>query len=140
MKFPQLDDGLIKVFESGATRSPEPLEDPEGFLSPFVIDRFNTYMAKHRVQTDGEIRASDNWQKGMPKRRYMRSMWRHFLQVWREWRDPHGYLDDLEEALCALMFNVQGMLLEVLIERGEIKRPRAHNVEEQEEDNVSKQQ
>lgn len=119
----------VKEFKSGATRSPEPLEDPEGFLSPFVIDAFNAYMAKHRTQSDGKLRASDNWQKGMPKRRYMRSMWRHFLQVWRIWRQE-GRSGHLVEPLCALMFNVHGMLLEVLISTGKIQRPKAHNGEE----------
>ena len=109
-------------FNSGATRTSEPLEDYEGFLSPAVIREFGRYMAHHRMQADGEVRSSDNWQKGIAKKRYMRSMWRHFLDVWADWRnDRIG--DALLDSLCALFFNVQGMILEVLVSTGKAKRP-----------------
>jgi len=112
----------MKKFNSGATRTSEPLEDPEGFLSPAVIIEFNRYMAHHRTQADGEVRRADNWQRGMSKARYMRSMWRHFLDVWNYWRIPRVG-DAILDSLCALMFNVHGMMLEVLISTGKIKRP-----------------
>lgn len=124
----------MEEFNSGSTRSTEPLEDPEGFLSPFVINYFNEYMAKHRTQADGEIRTGDNWQKGMPKARYMRSMWRHFLEVWTIWRNPRASsLKLLIDPLCALMFNVHGMLLEVIISLEYVQRPIIRS-----EDDVSK--
>ncbi len=109
----------VRAFETGATRSGDAGRyDPEGFLSPIVIERFAEYMQKHRVQPDGSIRASDNWQKGMPIDTYMKGMWRHFLHLWTRHRgfevqDP-GAAKDIEEDLCALLFNVQGMLFEVL--------------------------
>jgi hypothetical protein len=70
-------------------------------------------MHSHRQQTDGKLRASDNWTKGIPRDVYMKSIWRHFLDVWLSHR---GYPTEagLEEALCALLFNVQGYLHEVL--------------------------
>lgn len=110
--------GGMAHFNSGANRSAEDLRDPEGFLSPLVLDAYIAYMTKHRTQADGKLRPGDNWQKGMPKARYMRSMWRHFLDVWRLWRREKA-ADQMVEPLCALMFNVHAMLLEVLISNGE---------------------
>lgn len=112
----------VRSFETGATRSSDAGRyDPEGFLSPIVIERFCEYMNKHRVQPDGSIRASDNWQKGIPKDAYMKGMWRHFLHLWTRHRGfqvmDQNAAADIEEDLCALLFNVQGMLFEVLRER-----------------------
>lgn len=109
----------IRKFETGATRSPDAGRyDPEGFFSPLVFERFCEYMQSHRLQTDGTLRASDNWQKGLPKSTYMKGMWRHFLHLWKRHR---GYRvndsmagKNIEEDLCALLFNVQGYLHEQL--------------------------
>jgi hypothetical protein len=110
----------VAYFNSGANRSAEDMRDPEGFLSPIVLDAYIAYMTKHRTQADGKLRAGDNWQRGMPKARYMRSMWRHFLDVWRLWRTPTPIESEcMVESLCALMFNVHAMLFEVLISAGE---------------------
>jgi hypothetical protein len=117
------DDGTLRTFETGATRdtNTDKLEF-EGFLSPLVLTEFARYMHRHRLQSDGTLRASDNWQKGMPFNVYMHSAWRHFMDWWRMHRglkpvDIEGYPVDcspLVEALCALMFNVMGYLHEVL--------------------------
>ena len=113
-----------RKFETGATRSgDEGRIDPEGFLSPLVLQRYSDYMNKNRVQTDGVTRASDNWQKGIPLDAYMKGAWRHFLHWWsrhRGWQvaDPKAAID-IEEDLCALMFNVQGYLHEILKERSQ---------------------
>lgn len=110
----------MRTFETGATRNVDENKiDPEGFLSPLVIQAFSDYMNVHRKQADGSIRASDNWQKGIPKDAYMKSMWRHFLDVWSIHRgiarfDETGKEIDKVEALCATLFNVQGMLHEEL--------------------------
>jgi hypothetical protein len=86
-----------------------------------VEERFCEYMLKHQYQTDGTKRTSDNWQKGMPKDTYMQGLKRHVLHLWTRHR---GYLvlDDhagpnIEEDLCAIMFNVQGYLHTLLAER-----------------------
>jgi hypothetical protein len=109
----------VRVFGTGATRSPDTGRyDPEGYLSPIVVERFCQYMQKHQYQSDGTLRASDNWQKGMPRETYLKGMFRHFLHLWTRHR---GYAvkdtnaaGSIEEDLCALLFNVQGYLFEIL--------------------------
>lgn len=108
-----------RTFASGASRNSDNGKyDYEGFLSPLVIERFGAYMHKHRHLEDGSLRDSDNWQKGIPKSAYMQSAWRHFL----DWHLEHrGYSsrEGLEDALCALIFNAQGYLHEILKEKYE---------------------
>ena len=104
----------MREFETGATRdSDEGKPDYEGFLSPLVLARYGEYMLKHQVQPDGALRASDNWQHGMPLDCYIKSAWRHFLDWWLEHRGLPSR-EGLEDALCALMFNVMGYLHETL--------------------------
>ncbi len=112
----------VRKFDTGATRSSDAGRyDPEGFLSPLALERFCEYMNKHRFQADGTIRDSDNWQKGMPLVTYMKGMWRHFLHLWQRHRgwivsDP-GAAANIEEDLCAILFNVQGYLHTLVKER-----------------------
>lgn len=108
-----------RIFETGATRSSDVNRyDPEGFFSPLAIERFCEYMNKHRIQADGKLRDSDNWQKGIPLPTYAKGLWRHLLHFWqrhRGWKvgDP-GAAADIEEDLCAMWFNIQGYLHELL--------------------------
>ena len=107
----------MRHFQTGATRDDEEGKiDPEGFLSPIVLERYSLYMQEHRVQSDGALRDSDNWQKGIPLDAYMKSGMRHFMDWWLEHR---GYesREGLEDALCGLMFNTMGYLFEVLNEQ-----------------------
>ena len=106
----------MREFDSGATRNDDPDRlDYEGFLCPMVLERYAQYMHKNRIQGDGKLRDSDNWQKGMPREQYLKSMWRHFHEVWRKVRCGDEYAtDDQNEDLCALMFNVMGYLHENL--------------------------
>jgi len=109
----------VRTFDTGATRdTDENKPDYEGFLSPLVLVRYGEYMMKHQVQADGDLRSSDNWQQGIPKDAYLKSAFRHFLDWWLE-HDGYESREGLEEALCALMFNVMGYLHE------ELKSPRA---------------
>ena len=109
----------IRQFSSGATRDADTGKlDYEGFLAPSVLERYAQYMHKNRLQTDGALRASDNWQKGIPVAQYMKSLFRHFMDVWAIHRGrAQESRPDLEESLCAVMFNSMGMLFEVLKER-----------------------
>ena len=59
----------MRNFDTGATRDVDTNKlDFEGFLSPVVLERYAEYMHKNRVQADGNLRDSDNWQKGIPKK------------------------------------------------------------------------
>lgn len=109
----------VRHFPTGANRNPDADKlDYEGFLSPLVIERFAEYMHKHRSIADGTLRDADNWQKGMPKDAYMKSGWRHFFDWWKEHRGLTSR-EGLEDALCGLLFNVQGYLHETLKSRRE---------------------
>ena len=107
----------MRTFETGATRDTDTEKiDPEGFLSPLVIERYCLYMHQHRIQADGKLRASDNWQKGIPLDVYMKSLWRHFLDVWLVHRgfQPRCNPDEFQDMLCAILFNTMGWLHELL--------------------------
>jgi hypothetical protein len=111
----------MRTFDTGATRdSDQGKLDYEGFLSPLVLRRYAEYMHKHRKQADGSLRDSDNWQTGMPREAYRKSLVRHFFEAWQQWRDPspyHAGNPRIQEILCAILFNVMGLLHELLIGR-----------------------
>ena len=108
----------IRTFGTGATRNVDSSRiDPEGFLSPQVILEFSNYMNTNRIQVDGSVRSSDNWQKGIPLDAYMKSMWRHFLEVWLIHRAEASDDTKMRQALCGVMFNAMGYLFEILMKR-----------------------
>jgi hypothetical protein len=109
----------IRTFDTGATRDLDDEKlDYEGFYSPSVMMRFAEYMHKNRLQKDGTLRDADNWQKGMPYDAYMKSGFRHFIDWWTEHRRGEAIVfNTAEDALCALIFNAQGYLHELLNER-----------------------
>lgn len=110
----------MRKFESGATRDVDTSKlDYEGFIHPLVLERYAQYMHENRVQADGSLRTSDNWQKGIPKDVYMKSAFRHFMDLWKEHRGV-ATSDGIEKAICALMFNIQGYLFEHLKERSNV--------------------
>jgi len=116
-------NGKIRQFETGATRdTADGKLDYEGFYSPIVMKRFAEYMNKHRKQSDGNLRDSDNWQKGIPKNEYMKSLYRHFMDLWLMHRGYEGREEDIEETLCAVLFNAQGYMFELLKERNYCKK------------------
>lgn len=109
----------MRTFETGATRDDDMTKpDYEGYLSPLVIRRYGEYMTKHRMQADGNLRDSDNWQKGIPFTAYMKSLWRHLVDLWTLHRNPpqEEILNDFikQDALCAIIFNASGYLHELL--------------------------
>lgn len=113
--------GQIRKFKTGATRdTSEGKNEYEGFYHPLVIEEFGNYMTIHRKQVDGQLRTSDNWQKGIPQSAYMESLLRHILDLWFlhrgyirfDKKDRHKITK--KEALCAILFNVQGYLFEEL--------------------------
>jgi len=70
-------------------------------------------MHKNRIQSDGNYRASDNWQKGINRDAYIKSMWRHFLDLWLIHRGYKGR-ETKEDALNGILFNAMGYLYEEL--------------------------
>ena len=107
----------IRTFETGANRDTEEGKlDFEGFLSPLVLERFAVYMHKNRKMRDGTLRDADNWQKGIPKDVYMKSAFRHFFDMWKEHRGLKSR-ENMEDAICGLLFNVMGYLHEILHKR-----------------------
>ena len=106
----------MRVFETGATRDEEDSKPSyRGFLSPVVLQRFGKYMLEHQVQADGDLRDPDNWKKGIPREAYLDSLLRHVMDLWLH-HEGHSRLavEEIEEALCACLFNVQGYLHEQL--------------------------
>jgi hypothetical protein len=114
------DSGKLRTFATGATRdTAENKSEPWGFTSALVEKRFCEYMHKHRQQSDGELRESDNWKKGIPLDAYRHSLSRHIqdLRLILEGFPSQAREDSLEEVLCSMLFNVQGMLHEVIKKR-----------------------
>lgn len=111
----------MRTFETGATRDQDADKlDYEGFLSPLVLEAYARYMHRHRRQADGELRASDNWQKGIPSVAYMKSLLRHVMDRWKIHRG-HKVIDATDghevtaiEAECAILFNTMGDMHELL--------------------------
>lgn len=114
--------GKIRQFASGATRdTDEGKLDYEAYLNPLVLLRYAEYMREHQTRSDGTKRAGDDWQKGMPSDVYMKSLKRHVEDVHLIHR---GYAQhaqatmDKVEALCAVVFNAMGMILNELEGKG----------------------
>jgi hypothetical protein len=108
-------ESRMRNFNSGATRDTDTDKiDPEAYFSPQVLRAYCEYMKVHQVQSDGQVRAGDNWQKGIPRDAYMKSLWRHFLDLWTMHRNEDALDASKEEMLCAMLFNVMGYLHEVV--------------------------
>ena len=113
------DSGQLRTFSTGATRdTAEGKHEPWGFMSALVEKRFCEYMHRHRLQSDGELRDSDNWTHGNPVDAYKHSLSRHIqdLRLILEGFPEQAREQDITEVLCATLFNVQGLLFEILKE------------------------
>jgi hypothetical protein len=114
-------NGEQQGFDTGATRSAsEGKIDFEGHINPFVEHVYGKYMNEHRVQRDGKLRASDNWQLGIPIPNYMKSLVRHMNELRCMYRgttminSDNGEVFKLRDVLCALRFNIDGLMLELI--------------------------
>jgi hypothetical protein len=110
----------MRTFTGGATRDDNTHKpDYTGFNSPLVEKAFGAYMHKHRLQADGTMRGSANWKQGIPKTAYMESLHRHFMDLWLHMEGHSGEAvdPDIESVLCAIRFNVNGLLYEHLVKR-----------------------
>jgi len=110
------DNGVVRQFDTGATRdTAEGKLDPEGFTHPMVLRQFYKYMNMNRLMADGSMRDSDDWQKGVPREAYMKSLKRHCDDAWLEHRGFET-TDGMIAALCGIMFNAMGYMFEELKE------------------------
>jgi len=104
----------MREFASGANRNDDTDKlDFEGFLSPIVLQAYGEYMHKNRIQEDGKLRSSDNWQKGIDQNEYIKSLLRHTHDLWMEnrgYESREGRID----AACGILFNTMGWLYEEL--------------------------
>ncbi len=104
----------MRKFDGGAVRDGEAGKvDFDGCFSPEVLLAFARYMQRHSVLSDGSLRSAGNWKTGMPKDVYMRSAFRHFFSWWYA---HNGGKEEILEAMCGLMFNLQGYMHELLRE------------------------
>lgn len=118
------DSTVIRTFDTGATRdTTDGKHEPWGFMSALAEQRFCEYMTKHRMQADGSLRDSNNWKHGIPVPVYAHSLSRHIqdLRLILEGFPGRAVEGDLEEVLCAVLFNVQGMLHETVKHRGNLR-------------------
>lgn len=115
-----------RQFKSGANRdSDEGKLDYEAYFSPLVLQARAEYMKSKQRLADGTLRAGDNWQKGFGsdglgrenRTTLFKSAWRHFMDIWL-WHRGHSIKETIVEALCALLFNIEGFLHDVLITKG----------------------
>jgi len=119
---PLKGQAAMREYPGGATRdTAQGKLDYVKALSPTVLRRYVQYLDKHRLQSDGSYRDFDNWKKGIPQGTYHSSGGRHFFDVWlltegETAEDNHGPVD-LEDALCAQLFNIMGRLHEIIKER-----------------------
>ena len=125
-KLGMYDTPAVRQFSTGATRNLDHNKlDYEGFNCPMAQRAFAEYMHSHRKQADGTIRDSANWQAGIPIDVYSKSLVRHvhdFHCLHRGWTIPRPEdgkampPDDEHklELLCAIWFNVQGYIHELL--------------------------
>ncbi len=112
----------MREFDGGATRDDDDGKyDFNGFESPLVRHAFAKYMHAHRTQADGKVRDSDNWKQGMGLDVYMKSFVRHAFTVEAlhegyllTTRDGHEPETDIQQAILATIFNLNGYLHEYL--------------------------
>lgn len=112
------DDGIAKTSRTGATRDTS-ANKPEyhRYFSPKTFERFGRFMLEHQIDSKGNYRPGNNWQKGMPREWFVSSLFRHYVEVWQRFEDGTLEGKEAEDALCALIFNAQGLLLELLLGR-----------------------
>lgn len=117
------DDGTLRTFPGGATRdTAEGKLEPWGFQSALVEKVFCEYMNEHRIQSDGNLRDSDNWKSGFGLDSCFHSLSRHILDLRLLWEgyESQARTDSITDALCAIRFNVDALLLELTRKRVEV--------------------
>jgi hypothetical protein len=120
----------MRVFDTGASRTKGDKLSYARALSVQVLERYMQYLRLHRELPDGNKREFDNWKLGIPKENYIDSLMRHTVDTVRKFHDLSVPEDaSLEDLCCAVMFNVTGLLFELLVEKsGNRENFTRHNV------------
>jgi hypothetical protein len=109
------DDGTVRTFATGATRdTAEGKTVPWRYGSAVVDHLFASYMQGHQKQSDGQLRAGDNWKKGFGIDVLDDCLSRH-IQDYRLHAEGHPELAreaDIIQVLLAVKFNVDALILE----------------------------
>jgi len=130
--------GKLTTYKTGATRdSREGKFVFDKFLSMKVLRQFASYMHMNRIQSDGNLRDGDNWQKGISQEDYIESLFRHVLDTvdfhrQLKDRDRDGMIEGVA-AVCGVMFNSMGWLHEWLKKNDPIRFDKDEITFEQEE-------
>ena len=106
----------MRTFKTGATRddNTHKLNHVRG-LSTQVQQRYLEYLGVHRLQKDGSLRDWDNWKRGIDVNDYRESLLRHANDAVRASMGlPVPENASLEDLLCAIRFNADGWLFELL--------------------------
>lgn len=109
----------MRTFKTGATRddNTHKLNYVQG-LSAQVQQRYLEYLSAHRLQKDGSLRDWDNWKRGIDPVTYRESLLRHANDAVRASMGlPVPENASLEDLLCAIRFNADGWLFELLAAR-----------------------
>jgi len=111
------DNGTIRSFEGGATRDTgQNKYTPWKFGSAVIRWFYAQYMHDNRKQSDGSTRDGANWKKGIPIDVYYDSLDRHYQDVMARREELITEKDQITN-LCALKFNVDGLIHELGKER-----------------------
>lgn len=110
----------MRQFDTGANRDKNDNKiNYMGHISPLVTHRYCQYMHECRNLPDGTRRDAENWKLGMPPKVWLESLVRHMEDV-KLIADGHPHVattPDMEKALCAVLFNAQGLLYQILVDR-----------------------
>jgi hypothetical protein len=114
------DDGTLRTFPGGATRdTADGKPVPWRYGSALADKRYGEYMLGKQVQTDGKTRAGDNWKNGFGLEVLADSLSRHVtdLRLHLEGFADEATEQDIETVLCAIRFNTDGYLHELLVQK-----------------------
>jgi len=116
----------VQKFKTGAFRDTDTQKiNIIGSFSPLVIRRFAEFMRDHNIKNGELQRDESNWKKGMPTKSYMESHARHSLDTWLTFEGYENF--NIEDLLCADLFNTMGHLHEILVEKLQKKKEKSSN-------------
>lgn len=106
----------LREFETGANRNSDKGKlEYRRFFSALAQKRRAEYMDKHRKLEDGTLREPDNWKRGIPSDVCADSLERHMQDIKLYFEGyEFAMTEDIEDALCAVMFNCESILLTIL--------------------------